>query len=154
MIEISTDGSVGTKTGDGGWAFVVEDERAGTSEVYYGWEANTTISRMELLACIKAFEWSLRTYTKTQDIRLTTDSSYVRNCFKDKWYRKWERNGWLNSKDEPVANKDLWIRLLELNKAFKVHWVHVKGHQGRHAGNEDADRWAVYARKERANGKA
>ena len=153
MIEISTDGSC-SKTRDGGWAFVVDDERAGTSQAFYGYELDTTISRMELLACIKALEWALRNHEEPVNIRLITDSSYVRNCFKDKWYKKWQRNGWLNSRDEPVANKDLWIRLLELNKAFKVHWIHVKGHQGRHAGNEDADRWAVYARKERTHGKA
>lgn len=151
MVEISTDGSVG-RDREGGWAFAVDTH--GAFQVFYGHETDTTISRMELLACIKAFEWALRAYEEPIDIRLITDSSYVRNCFKDKWYRKWERNGWVNSKSEPVANKDLWIRLLELNSAFKVHWCHVKGHQGRHDGNDVADRWAVYARKERAHGKA
>ena len=29
------------------------------------------------------------------------------------WYKKWRENGWLNHLKEPVANRDLWERLLE-----------------------------------------
>ena len=154
VIEIATDGSCSTVTRHGGWAFTIQEDPHFAADVFYGCETDTTISRMELLACIKALEWLLTTYEQPVEVRLVTDSSYVRNCFKDRWWKKWERNGWKNSGGDTVVNKDLWVRLIELNKAFKIHWVHVKGHQGRHAGNDTADRWAVYARKEQANGRA
>lgn len=151
MIEISTDGSVG-RNRDGGWAFVAWDSDHETFDKVYGCESDTTISRMELLACIKALEWVIQTYDYAPRIRLITDSSYVRNCFKEKWWKKWEVNGWINSKGEPVANQDLWKRLFELRDCFNsLQWLHVKGHRG-HYGNEEADRLAVMARKEKVSG--
>ena len=58
---------------------------------------------------------ALRTHSTLADehgapfpIEIVSDSTYVVNCFRDKWYVKWERNGWKNSKREPVANVDLW----------------------------------------------
>ena len=45
----------------------------------------------------------------TGDITIVSDSTYVVNCFRDRWWAKWERNGWRNSQKQPVANTDLWI---------------------------------------------
>ena len=42
------------------------------------------------------------------------DSTYVVNCFRDRWYAKWEGNGWRNATKQPVANADLWRPLVEL----------------------------------------
>jgi len=127
----------------GGWAWVADE----IGECGFGCETNTTISRMELLAAIKALEWVVKNYDMNTEVTLITDSSYVSNCFKQKWHRKWRKNGWVNSKGEPVANQDLWKRLLDLNWVLKVHFKHVKGHQGRHNGNEHADQLAVMARR-------
>lgn len=149
MIEIATDGSVskaplgGGLSLRGGWAWVADE----TGDSEFGCETNTTISRMELLAAIKALEWVVKNCDMGTEVRLITDSSYVSNCFKQKWYRKWNKNGWVNSKGEAVANRDLWERLIELNWVLKVQFVHVKGHQGRHTGNEHADQLAVMARR-------
>jgi len=54
----------------------------------------------------------------------------------------------LNSKNEPVANQDLWRQVDELNTriahlngiVFKIEWV--QGHNGEE-GNEEADKLAV-----------
>ena len=43
-----------------------------------------------------------------------SDSTYVVNCFRDRWWEGWQRNGWTNSKQQPVANRDLWEPLIEL----------------------------------------
>jgi ribonuclease HI len=32
------------------------------------------------------------------------------------WHKKWRENGWLNYRNEPVANRDLWERLLEVTQ--------------------------------------
>ena len=45
---------------------------------------------------------------------MVSDSTYVINCFRDKWWVNWQRNGWRNSKRQPVANADLWKPLVEL----------------------------------------
>ncbi len=45
-----------------------------------------------------------------------SDSSYLVNCMRRGWYKKWLENGWLNHLEEPVVNRDLWERLLEATK--------------------------------------
>ncbi|SDZ06205.1 ribonuclease HI [Proteiniborus ethanoligenes] len=94
----------------------------------YGGEVNTTNNRMELKACIKALEALKK---KDIPIEIYTDSAYLCNCFNQKWYEKWQKNGWLNSKKEPVENKDLWVRLIDLVNEFQsVKFIKVKGHSG------------------------
>ena len=44
---------------------------------------------------------------------LYSDASYLINCMRRGWYEKWRENGWLNYRNQAVANKDLWERLLE-----------------------------------------
>jgi len=62
-------------------------------------------------------------------LEVFSDSSYLMNCFREKWYVSWRRNGWKNSKKEPVENRELWEELLELvEKQGKVEFFRVKGH--------------------------
>ena len=63
-------------------------------------------------------------------IEIVSDSTYVVNCFRDKWWVKWQRNGWTNSQKKPVANVDLWQPLIELVQAGDVSFRWVKGHSG------------------------
>ena len=39
---------------------------------------------------------------------MVSDSTYVVNCFRDRWFDGWLRRGWRNSHRKPVANRDLW----------------------------------------------
>ena len=64
------------------------------------------------------------------------------NCFRDRWWVKWQSNGWKNSKKEPVANTDLWKPLIELVKERQPAFRWVKGHSG-DAMNDLVDRLAV-----------
>ncbi len=84
---------------------------------------------MELKACIEAMVFACMTGEK--NVEILTDSAYVVNCVKDKWYVKWVKNGWFNSRNEAVKNRDLWevfIKLLDFEDGFK--FTHVKGHAG------------------------
>ncbi len=68
---------------------------------------------------------------------MVSDSTYVVNCFKDRWWQGWQRRNWRNSQNKPVANRDLWEPLIELalapEPAPRVTFRWVKGHSG--------DRW-------------
>ena len=70
-----------------------------------------------------------------------SDSRYVVDCFEKSWWRNWHKNGWINSKKEPVANRDLWEPFVELVVAGEVSFEWVKGHSGVDL-NEVADRLA------------
>ena len=86
-------------------------------------------------------------------VTVYSDSSYLVNCMRRGWYEKWRGNGWLNHRKEPVANRDLWERLLRATRRHQeVRWRKVRGHsktQGPHkSGNDRADELAVAAKKE------
>jgi ribonuclease HI len=61
-----------------------------------------------------------------------SDSTYVVNCFRDRWWESWLTRGWRNSAGKPVANRDLWEPLLAvaLDAARPVRFDWVKGHSG------------------------
>ncbi|AHY45927.1 Ribonuclease HI [Rubrobacter radiotolerans] len=152
-ITVFTDGaSVGGGGGPGGWGVVVV--RGGTERSLSGHEPETTNQRMEILAAIKALE-SVRGFEG--EITVYSDSSYLVNCLRRRWYVKWLAEGWTNSKKQPVANRDLWERLLAAisdaeRTGASVEFRKVRGHtkatHERARGNRLADSLAVAAKKE------
>jgi ribonuclease HI len=143
-LEIYTDGACQGNPGPGGWGWAVAPDGEPNGS---GGEAASTNQRMEIYAVIDA----LRTYSKVADdhgapvpIEIVSDSTYVVKCFNDKWWVKWERNGWKNSKKQPVANDDLWKPLIELVQACDVTFRWVKGHSGDRM-NDMVDALAVAA---------
>ncbi len=131
-MKVFTDGACLGNPGPGGWAYA-EEGNASRS----GGEPRTTNQRMELTAVLRALE------DLEGPIEIYSDSTYVVNCFNQKWYVGWMRKGWRNSKGDPVANRDLWEPLLDLYlkspTSYSFHWV--KGHSGV-AGNELVDELA------------
>jgi ribonuclease HI len=79
-------------------------------------------------------------------LEIVSDSTYVVNCFRDRWWEKWLAKGWVNSARKPVANRDLWEPLVELYRTspgrLRFRWV--KGHGG-DPFNDLVDRLAVAA---------
>jgi ribonuclease HI len=142
-----TDGASCGSRGPGGYGVVVS-WKCKTEELSGG-EQNTTNLRMEVTAACVALE----TIDEGHKVSLYSDSSYLVNCMRRGWYKKWRENGWLNHRKEPVANRDLWERLLEATQRHQeVRWRKVKGHQkakGPHkTGNDRADELAVTAKQE------
>jgi ribonuclease HI len=130
---VYTDGACSGNPGPGGWAWAVPGERWAS-----GADAATTNQRMELTAALEA----LRELGGPLDI--VTDSTYVANCFRDKWYAGWRRRGWRNSQGKPVANRDLWEPLIELALDTGSTFRWVKGHSG-DVLNDFVDKLAVDA---------
>jgi ribonuclease HI len=62
------------------------------------------------------------------EIVVYSDSAYVINCYKQKWYKKWQVNGWINSKKQPVANKELWEQLIPYFENPFFSFEKVAGH--------------------------
>jgi ribonuclease HI len=103
---------------------------------------------MELLAVLMA----LRAFDAADPIEIVSDSTYVVNCFKDKWYEGWLKRDWRNSQRQPVANRDIWEPLIELYLSRKdlITFRWVKGHSGDKL-NDVVDLLAVAASKNAAS---
>jgi len=83
---------------------------------------------------------------------VVSDSTYVVNCFRDRWYAGWKQRGWKNSQRKPVANRDLWEPFIELVlERGDVTFRWVKGH-GVDPMNELVDLLAVEASLKQAGG--
>ena len=138
-----TDGACsgnGTDESRGGWAAILTGPD-GTETVLTGGEYPTTNNRMELMAALEG----LRATPEGSDVELVTDSSYLANAIAKGWLKGWQRKGWRTASKQPVANRDLWERMIqELARHGTVRPTLVRGHAG-HPVNERADRLAVEA---------
>lgn len=139
-IKIYTDGACKGNPGPGGWGVLLRYK--GQEKTLRGGEAHTTNNRMELMAAIKGLEALKRPCA----VELYTDSQYLRQGMTD-WLSNWKKNGWRNSKKEPVKNADLWIILDELASRHQISWHWVKGHSG-HVENDLVDALANQAIEE------
>lgn len=136
QIEIYTDGACSGNPGPGGYGVIL---RYGDKEKELsGGEHSTTNNRMELTAVIEG----LAALKERCKVTLYTDSKYVADAIAKGWAKKWQKNGWKRSGNEPALNPDLWERLLALLEQQEVTVVWVKGHAG-HPENERCDRLAV-----------
>lgn len=122
QIEIYTDGACSGNPGPGGWGAVLfyGDHHKELS----GGEKDTTNNRMEIMAVIG----SLQVLKEPCKVKLYSDSAYVVNCFRQGWMENWIKNGWKNSKKQPVENQDLWKQLNQLMEKHEVEYIKVKGH--------------------------
>jgi hypothetical protein len=95
---------------------------------------------MEVKAALEA----LRSFEGPLEV--VSDSTYVVNCFRDRWWEGWLARGWLNKAKKPVANRDLWEPLIEAYRADpqRVRFTWVKGHSD-DPMNDLVDRLAVEA---------
>ena len=132
-MRVFTDGACSGNPGPGGWAWVTEDGRHDA-----GGDPDTTNQRMEVRAVLEALR------ALDGPLAIHSDSTYVVNCFNDRWYEGWLARDWRNSQRKPVANRDLWEPLIAayLARSGELSFTWVKGHAGIEL-NEIADQLAV-----------
>ncbi|WP_215747657.1 ribonuclease HI [Gluconobacter sp. P1C6_b] len=139
-VEIWTDGGCKPNPGPGGWGALLVCR--GQEKELLGGDPETTNNRMELTAAAEALEALKRPCIVT----LHTDSEYLRNGI-TRWHTGWVRRKWRNAAGDPVANMDLWQRILKAAKPHEIDWLWVKGHSG-DENNERVDQLATRGREE------
>lgn len=145
-MKIYTDGATsnnGQKDAAGGWAYVIIDDEDKIVLEGSGHITNATNNICELMAV-----WNACFNAQFIPGRHTiySDSAYCINCYKQKWYKKWKNNGWITSAKKPVANRDIWERLIpffECKEGFDFQYV--KGH--------DINKWNNYVDKKAVEAK-
>lgn len=143
---VFTDGS-SSKSRQGGWAaLILLPDRV---IELTGSETDTTNNRMEMMAAIKALEELKEPHT----IYLVSDSAYLLNTIKGKWYDRWfadeiffdNQYAKQLGRPTPRPNLDLWEKIALLSDHHQIIPVKVKGHSG-DTYNDICDTLAVEAR--------
>ena len=137
-VRIYTDGACSGNPGPGGWGAILRFKD--TERELSGADPVTTNNRMELTAAAAALEALKRPCR----VVLHTDSEYLRNGV-TRWSSGWVRRNWRNAAGDPVANMDLWQRVLQAARVHEIDWRWIRGHAG-DTMNERADRLATLAR--------
>ena len=110
-VTVSTDGSaLDNPHGPMGWGWVEHTEKnptgapASESGRAYdcGGASNGTNQIGELCAVLQC----LRDHRGDYPLIIETDSQYAINC-STTWIHSWKKNGWKNSKKEPVKNAEI-----------------------------------------------
>ena len=133
-VTVSTDGSaLANPNGPMGWAWAEHSSGSASpasstgSSSDCGGASNGTNQIGELCAVLQA----LRTHQGEYPLLIETDSQYAINC-STTWVAGWKKNGWKNSRHEPVKNSEL-IRAIDAeitNRRGPVKFKWVKGHAG------------------------
>ncbi|MBQ9992082.1 MAG: ribonuclease HI [Firmicutes bacterium] len=140
-VIIYSDGACSGNPGPGGWGTVLI--YGAHRKELSGFEPQTTNNRMELRAALEG----LQALKEPCSVKLYSDSAYLVRGFNEGWLANWLKNGWKNSKKEPVENQELWKALYEMSQKHKIEWIKVKGHAG-NPENERCDKLATTAIKE------
>lgn len=145
-----TDGATSNNGADdaiGGWAWTVV-QAVGSSYIQLAFSAqkeeNTTNNICELKAVIEGCKYA--TERDFLPITVYSDSAYIVNCYKDKWYKKWIRNDWVRYGGAPVKNRELWEQLVPFFENPNFKFEKVKGHST-NLWNNLVDKLAVEAKQ-------
>lgn len=145
-VTLITDGSADNRVGSGGWSAIIRTPS--TLIELVGSTDNTTSNRMELAAVIEG----LKAIKVPSRIELVSDSAYVLNAIRNKWYDGWikqaELDEFFHLRKKPRPNLDQWRQLQGLCQYHQVVPIKVKGHSGDY-WNTRADRLADQARREK-----
>lgn len=143
---IYTDGSAIGKTPFyyGGWSVIIFKDGIDESHIdniISNRDFPMTNNKAELTALLHAIIFAKEKYKEDNSNKfiIYSDSQYSINCV-TKWCYGWKRKNWVNTKNQPIANKELIEQIMnELN--FTNNFIEikkVKGHDN-DFGNEMAD---------------
>lgn len=146
MFTIFTDGATSNNgydncIGGSAWLIVKDDEIVAQSAIQIKPATNNICEMTAIIEALNYFEEHYPNVAAT----IYSDSAYCINCYKQKWYRSWENNGWMTSKKTPVLNQDLWKQLIYFFENPNFDFQKVKGHAGV-KWNEYVDKLAVEAK--------
>ena len=131
-VEIFTDGACKGNPGPGGYGCIIKMPNGEVLELK-GAERETTNNIMEMTAAVVA----LQHLKEPSEVELTSDSQYLVKGMNE-WINGWVRKNWITAARQPVKNKAIWQKLLELDQRHKILWKWTRGHSG-HPENERAD---------------
>jgi ribonuclease HI len=138
-LRLYTDGSCASPGAVGGWAWVLVNDQpiARGSGVTPG---SSTHNAAELTAAIEGLTHLVASGVHT--VEVCPDSRYLVGGMsandESGWAHAAAARGWRTGRGKPLANRDLWERLLELERHLAISWRRVPGHRPMKDTSDDA----------------
>ena len=123
-VVAACDGASKGNPGSAGWGWVLLAGDGSSGR----WESGALGTATNNAAELTALARLLQAADPDADLEVRMDSEYARKCVTE-WLPGWRRKGWVNTKGQPVANRELIEQIAELMAGRKVALVHVAAHQ-------------------------
>jgi ribonuclease HI len=138
-LRLYTDGSCAAPGAVGGWAWILVSEHAVASGSG-ATPGSSTHNAAELTAAIEGLAYLVA--SGVREVELVSDSRYLVGGMSSNGRTGWAHAAaareWRIRSGKPLANRDLWERLLELEGCLAVTWRHVRGHRQKKDTSDDA----------------
>ena len=138
-LRLYTDGSCAAPGAVGGWAWILVNEYpvASDSGVTSG---SSTHMAAELAAAVEGLAYLVA--SDVRQVEVVSDSRYLVRGMSSNgstgWAHAAAEREWRTGRGTPLANRDLWERLLELGGSLAVTWRHVRAHRPMKDTSDDA----------------
>jgi ribonuclease HI len=136
-LRLYTDGSAAGGVGAWAWILVGEHVVASRSGVLAG---PSTHQAAELTAAIEGLAWVVA--SGFEEVELISDSRYLVDGMSLNGGPGWAHGaavrGWRSKRGRPLAYRQLWQRILELDGCLDATWRHVLGHRPKKDTSDDA----------------
>ncbi len=136
-LTVYTDGSCIDKVGGYGYIILYQNNEYPIKGKVPYYPTTNQVAELTAIYCTLA---TIKQSFPHLPVTIYTDSKYSIGCL-TQWCSNWKRNGWVNSKGEPVKNQEIIKAILEVSRGMKITYHHVKAHNG-DKYNEIADRLA------------
>ncbi len=128
-----TDGATtnnGREGAFGGWAWAlyVDGESEPLKRFNSGRICPATNNICEMTAILEGCKYVESIMEGFDEVTVYSDSAYCINCYKQNWYKAWQKNGWKTSAKTPVKNKKKWEELIHYFEHYQFKFEKVKGH--------------------------
>lgn len=141
MNSYFTDGGFRSSTNVMAWSWVSED-----GEKYDSCAEEGGTNQIAELKAIYAVLKHIDRKPFSPSAKIHSDSAYCVNMLMGvynkktgnttaPWYKNWQKNGYVNSKKEPVANQEIIKAIVELFEKLDVELIKVKGHSNNEMNN-------------------
>ena len=130
-LRLYTDGSCHPPGAVGGWAWILVDAQVVVSDSGTT-RGPSTHQASELTAAIEGLAHLIP--SGVREVTLLSDSKKylvegMSSNGRTGWAHAAQKRDWRTTRGQPLLNRELWERLLELAGCLGVTWCHVPGHR-------------------------
>lgn len=132
MIEIYSSAKFSKDNKEGKISFIIVKNGLKEHEITKKIKEENHI-RTEMISVLRALEFLFfkEELEKNKKIIIYNNNSFLIDCFNKKYYKKWEKNGWMNKYGNPIKNTDIFEDIIFFDKNYTLQFISLKSSSSR-----------------------